>query len=260
MPSSSDSTRRFSNRVADYVRYRPGYPPGVIALLRARCALGPSRVVADIGSGTGIFTDLLLATGATVHALEPNPEMRAAAETFLAGRPGLHSQTGTAESTALAPASVDLITAAQAFHWFDPEPARREFRRILRPGGWIALIWNDRLSDGSPFLVGYEALLRTFATDYSQVNHRNVDAAAVTAFLAPAVVTFHTFPNQQIFDYAGARGRLLSSSYAPTPDDPRHAPMLDELRRLVERHGDDGHVVFAYRTIVHLARWDAATP
>ena len=126
VPMEPDPTRRFSNRVDDYVRYRPHYPPGVLDRLREGIALTPRTVIADVGSGTGISTELFLQNGNTVFAIEPNPEMRAAAERLLGGRPNFHSVRGTAEATTLPDGSVDCVVAAQAFHWFDPEKTRVE--------------------------------------------------------------------------------------------------------------------------------------
>ena len=161
-------TVRFSTRVENYVRYRPGYPDAVLAWLRAECDLTPAAVVADIGSGTGKLAELFLRNGNRVFGVEPNREMREAGEGMLAGFPNFVSVDGAAEATTLPAASVDFVTAGQAFHWFDRQTARREFARILKPGGWVVLVWNERRSD-SPFLRDYEALLREFASEYEQV-------------------------------------------------------------------------------------------
>jgi len=250
----TNATVRFSDRVADYVKARPGYPLEVIELLKNRIGLGPATVVADIGAGTGILTRLLLHTGATVHAIEPNEPMR---EALLATSPNdarLAASAGTAESTNLADASVELITAAQAFHWFDRDAARREFQRILRPGGWVALIWNGRQVDTSPFLVAYEQLLQRRATDYRTVNHRGITPTEIQAFFNPGAVERVTFPNAQHFDFEGLRRRLLSSSYAPAAGQPNHEPMLENLRAIFDEHQRNGVVVFAYETELHLGR------
>lgn len=251
-----DATTRFANRVSDYVKSRPGYPPEVIALLRERAGLGPGTDAADIGAGTGIFTRLLLEAGAqVVHAIEPNEPMRAALVTALGADPRLRAHAGTAESTGLADASVDLIVAAQAFHWFDRDRARREFQRILRPRGRVALVWNARLENASPFLAAYERLLQRRATDYARVNHRNIDRAAIASFFAPGAVERHAFPSEQIFDFDGLRGRLLSSSYAPAAGHPNHAPMVAELREIFDAHQENGRVRFLYETEVYLGRF-----
>lgn len=252
---SRDPTRRFSDRVADYVRYRPGYPLELLQTLEREAGLGPDSVVADVGSGTGISAAMLLRSGCSVYAVEPNAEMRRSAEELLGERPGFHSVAGTAEETTLPDGSVDLVTAGQAFHWFDRDTARAEFVRILRPEGRVALFWNGRRTESTPFLRAYEELLHRFGTDYRQVDHLRIGAAEFAAFFAAPYESW-SFPNQQVFDFAGLRGRLLSSSYTPAPGHPDHEPMLRELRAIFERHEDGGRVRFEYDTELHLGRLD----
>lgn len=251
------STERFSDRVRQYARYRPAYPAAALDLLQREFGLAGRRV-ADIGAGTGIFSAALLERGARVAAVEPNREMREAAEHRLGGRAeGFTSHAGTAEASGLAAASVDLVVAAQAFHWFDRDRARREFRRILVPGGGVALLWNERVLDTTAFLRGYERLLRDHAPEYGVVDHRDIGADAVAAFFAPGPVSLGEFVNRLDLDYAGLEGRLLSSSYAPLPGHPRHEPMLTELRRLFQRCEIDGRVTMEYRTRVFYGRLEA---
>lgn len=180
--------------------------------------------------------------------------MRQAGESQLASFNNFTSINGTAESTTLPDQSVDLVIAGQAFHWFDPLRARAEFARILRPPGWVSLIWNERLVDASPFLAGYEALLHQFATDYAQVDHRIITDERIAAFFHPISFTQHTYPNHQQFDYQGLRGRLLSSSYAPPEGHSQHQPMLRSLRQLYDEHEQNGQVVFEYTTRVYTAQ------
>jgi SAM-dependent methyltransferase len=246
--------QRFSSRVENYVKYRPGYPATVVDFLQSHCGLKAEQVIVDVGSGTGKLTKLFLNNGNRVLGVEPNREMREAAERLLKTYPRFESVDATAEATTLAARSVDMITAGQAFHWFDPEKTRAEFARILKPGGWVVLIWNDRKTDASPFLVDYEKLLLTFGTDYQQVNHRNIDAAAIGSFYGPGGFKQTTFPNAQIFDFAGLRGRLLSSSYAPEAGDPRHVPMIDALEQLFQKHAAKGTVSLDCDTLVYYGR------
>lgn len=248
-----DPTRRFSGRVADYVRYRPGYPEALLRALVEEAGLVPGSVVADVGSGTGISTELLLRAGGEVFAVEPNAEMRGAAEERLAGHPRFHSVAGTAEATTLPGGSVDPVVAGQAFHWFDRERFRAECRRILRPGGRVALFWNARRTEATPFLRDYEALLRRFGTDYERVDHLRLGPADFDPFFGGPYES-RRFPNEQVFDLEGLRGRLLSSSYTPGPGHPDHEPMLAELRRLFDRHQRAGRVRFEYDTELHLGR------
>lgn len=247
------STERFSSRVNDYVKYRPGYPQQVLQLLRDECGLHATSKVADVGSGTGILTHLLLATGATVFAIEPNNEMRAAAERWLSAAGKFHSVNATAEATTLPAASMDLIVAAQAFHWFKPQPTRLEFTRVLKPQAQLALIWNERPVQSTAFMDAYEALLRRYAPEYDQVTSRRVDQAAIREFFAgkeqPA-----TFANQQQFDFEGLKGRLMSSSYTPEVGNALHEPLIAGLRALFDRHQQQGQVVFPYQTLVYYGR------
>jgi SAM-dependent methyltransferase len=255
MPEESRAPeKRFSNRVADYVKYRPGYPPGVLDLLREETGLNADSVVADIGSGTGISAEFLLRAGCTVHAVEPNADMRAAAEQMLGGRPGFRSQAGSATATTLPDHSVDLIVAAQAFHWFPREATRAEFDRILKPDGWVALLWNVRRVDSTPFLVAYEALLVKHASDYGEVRHELVDEKVLGSFFRERKFSSTSFPNAQHFDYEGLKGRLLSSSYAPALGQPGHAEMMVELQRIFEAHQVGGKVTIDYETWVHWGR------
>src|SRR5580700_2673211 len=252
MPASN-ATSRFSDRVDNYVRYRPGYPREVIEELKAECGLMAEHVVADIASGTGIWTRMLLENGNPVLGVEPNAEMRKAGERLLSGFPKFTSVVGTAEATALADQSVDFVTAAQAAHWFDRARARREFVRILKPGGWLVLLWNERVTDLTAFLRDYEQLLLTYATDYQDIRHEHT-TSAINEFFDPAPFQARVFEMRQEFDHAGVEGRLLSSSYAPGPGHPRHAPMLSELRRIFEANAIEGRAVFEYRTRLYFGQ------
>lgn len=244
-----DATQRFSSRVEDYVRYRPGYPPEVIALLRSECGLTPDSVVADIASGTGIFTRLVLENGNCVFAVEPNSEMRAAGEQFLRSYPNFASVAGSAEATNLTAGTIDIITAAQAAHWFDREKARTEFVRILKPCGWAVLIWNERKTDATAFLRDYEKLLLTYGTDYDEVRHERT-TAEIGDFFAPSRCQSQAFAMRQDFDYPALEGRLLSSSYTPQRGHPKCEPMLAELQRIFAMYQVNGRVALDYETRV----------
>ena len=246
----TDPTQRFSSRVGNYVRYRPGYPSAVVDLLKKECGLTSSTVIADVASGTGIFTRMLLENGNRVFGVEPNAEMRKAGEEFLVAYPHFASVEGTAEATTLADHSVDLVTAAQAAHWFDREKARREFIRICRRGGWTVLLWNERRTESTPFLREYEQLLLAYGTDYQKVRHERT-TQEIETFFAPSPFQVRTFDYQQAFDYPALEGRLLSSSYTPQPDDAGYGPMLRELRRLFDAHQVSGQVAFQYNTLVY---------
>lgn len=246
---------RFDSRVANYAAYRPGYPPGLIAFLRGELGLGPGSAVADVGSGTGILAGMLLGEGCRVFAVEPNAAMRAAAEAALGGDANFASVAGTAEATTLADAGVDFVTAAQAFHWFDTERARAELRRVLKPGGWAVVVWNNRRTDSTAFLRDYESLLRRFGTDYAQVAATYGDENSLGKFFASGY-RVKQFDNFQLFDFDGLKGRLLSASYVPLAGHPSHGPMLAELRRVFDAHQREGQVRIEYDTDVYYGRLD----
>ena len=253
-------TQRFSDRVAYYVRYRPGYPPGLLPLLRRELDLTPSDVIADVGSGTGKLSELLLDAGHIVHAVEPNAEMRAAARERLGQRPGFHDVAGSAEASGLPDSGVDLVVAAQAFHWFRANDARREFRRILRPEGAIVLVWNRRREAG-PFLEAYERLLQRRGIDYQEVDHRTTtDCGALDAFFGRSDFPRTILPHQQRLDWEGLRGRALSSSYVPLAGQPGHDELMRELRTIYDGHQRHGQVRLEYDTEVFWSRLSDTLP
>ena len=244
----TDATQRFSSRVENYIKYRPGYPDGVVETLQSECGLTPGSIVADVVSGTGILTEMFLRNGNAVYGIDPNREMREAAERLLKDHPRFHSVAARAEETTLDDASVDFVAAGQAFHWFDREKTRREFARVLKPRGWVALIWNERVTITTPFLVAYEQLLKDYSTDYEQVDHRRIDDDVIRDFFGSDDFKLKQFKNAQVFDYEGVKGRLLSSSYAPEEGSPNYEPMLAELERIFQTYQDEGRVVFEYVT------------
>lgn len=248
-----DPTRRFSSRVENYVRYRPGYPKDIPGLLESACGLTLHSVIADLGSGTGKLAELFLTNGNPVFGIEPNREMREAGERLLKSFSNFTSIDATAEATTLPDASADFITAGQAFHWFDRKSCRTEFARILKPGGWTVLVWNDRQTQSSRFLIEYEQLLKNYATDYAKVDHKNIDDEVVREFFGYAP-SKRLLPSSQEFDYEGLKGRLLSSSYAPEQGQPHHAEMVRDLEKLFRKHRQSGRVKFIYDTVVYYGK------
>lgn len=252
-----DPTQRFSDRVEDYSKYRPGYPVALYAYLCAEAGLHPGDVVADLGSGTGLLSRLFIEHGHRVLAVEPNAAMRAAAEREFAGEENFDSLDGRAEAIPLTDASADFVVAGQAFHWFEPAATMREIRRISRRSGQAALIWNNRDLTNSAFQQAYEELLLKFGTDFTKVdNKRNLTDERIAAFFAPNKMRKASFTHQQTFDRQGLRGRLLSSSYVPTADDSHSQPMLAALDVLFDRYQNNGTVNFAYRTVVYHSSLD----
>jgi SAM-dependent methyltransferase len=250
----SDPTSRFSDRVQDYVRWRPGYPPAVLEALRRDLGLQPGHVVADVGSGTGLLSRLLVENGNVVYGVEPNREMAAVAEADLGGTGRFHSVDGRAEATSLGAGSVDLVTAGQAFHWFKVPESRAEFRRILRPGGGVALVWNLRRLDSTPFLRDYEAFLHRWSDDYEEVSAQDAKEESLRGLFGDAGWIERRFDSVQHFDFEGLRGRLLSSSYTPKQGDPRREAMLAALPAVFEAHAREGRVAFEYDTRLFLGR------
>lgn len=245
-----NSKERFSNRVDMYVQYRPSYPQEAIDYLYNIVGFRSNSEIADIGAGTGIFSKLLVARGSNVIAVEPNLEMREAAEKVLGAEPNFRSVRGSAEATGLPSRSVDFIVCAQAFHWFDRSAAQAEFRRILKPAGKVVLIWNSRLTQGTPFLEEYERLLHRFGTDYEKVSHKNILKGTLNSFFMNGGPQEARFKLRQSFDFEQLSGRLQSSSYSPLQGHPNYEPMMADLRNLFERNNQDGKVLFEYETQV----------
>lgn len=249
----TDTVERFSNRVANYVKYRPGYPREILQVFRDEMNLTKDSVVADIGSGTGISARVFLENGNRVFGVEPNAAMRAAAEEFLKDFPRFESVDGTAENTNLADDSVDLVVAAQAFHWFDQEKTPQEFRRIAREGGFVALIWNERQLDTNAFLREYEEILKNYGTDYEKVRHDNLEKEVFEKAFG-AEFSLKTFQNIQSLDFDGMRGRILSSSYMPAETDARFPPLENDLRHVFEKYAESGRIQILYNTNIFYTR------
>ena len=244
---------RFSNRVDDYVRARPGYPDEVVLWLAETFRIERSSTIADVGAGTGIASALLLRHGFNVIAVEPNHAMREAAAGLLGRNPRFRAVDATAEATTLGAASVDAVVAAQAFHWFDRHRFRSECLRILKPRGIVALLWNVRRAEASPFAAGYEALLREFATDYLTVRHENVSEEDLAAFFGGPFER-HVLDNVQILDLAGLSARLRSSTYVPAVGQKRDEPMSAALEALFRSHQRDGSVAMEYELRMYASR------
>lgn len=245
----TDSVERFSDRVANYVKYRPDYPREIVSYLVANCGLTRESVVADVGCGTGISSRMFLENGNRVFGVEPNHAMRAAAEKYLAQFPWFTAVDGTSDATTLEDDSVDLVVAAQAFHWFDAEGTRPEFDRILKPDGYTVLIWNERSLNADDFHREYEALLLKYANDYVAVRHDKIATAELAAFLGDNFGSA-VFANSQTFDLEGLLGRLLSASYMPNENSPNHAALITDLSSLFAKYERDGRITVSYDTNV----------
>jgi ubiquinone/menaquinone biosynthesis C-methylase UbiE len=245
-----DPTQRFSDRVENYAKFRPNYPDALIRFVQER--LAAPAPIADIGSGTGILSDQLLGAGYTVFGVEPNEPMRLEGEHRLGRRPGFQSVAGTAESTTLAPGSVQAITCAQSFHWFDRTKTQPEFKRILRAPNLVLLIWNERSSED--LMEEYDRILEESTPDYRRVSQRNISDADVAEFFAPAPVELFRFPHAQRLNQEAFIGRVLSSSYVPNVGQPGHDTVMEKMGAFFEKHAQAGSLDFLYQTRVYLAR------
>jgi SAM-dependent methyltransferase len=252
--TGSASTLRFSDRVEAYLAGRPRYPAAMVTHLErigALPALPIPGVIADIGVGTGLSAEPFLAAGHRVIGIEPNAPMRAAGAEFLARYPNFEARDGTADATGLADGVVDLVVAAQAFHWFDPRRFRAESLRILRPGGWASLIWNDRDLTATPFLAGYEALLVEFGNDYRAIRYRHQGTEAIPLYFDGRVPTVAEFRHQRRLDWSMLVALAGSASYLPAPGQPRHAELVVALRVLFNSHAEGGTIDMRYTCRVH---------
>jgi len=249
----ANTLERFTTRVANYVKYRPTYPKEVLRFLQNELHLQTDSVVADIGSGTGISTKMFLENGNTVYGVEPNEPMRRAAEDFLRDFPNFKSVDGTSENTTLPDRSIDFVTAAQAFHWFEPKKTRAEFKRILKPDAHVVLIWNERQLDTNEFLREYEKFLLEFGTDYAKVRHDYLPKEKLNGFFTGGFQTA-TFQNSQIFDFEGLQGRVLSSSYMPSDGDARFEEMTKSLLRLFTKHQENDRITVLYDTKIYYGK------
>lgn len=250
-----NSKKRFSSRVDNYKKFRPSYPEGIISFLEAEKILYKNSIIADIGSGTGILSELFLKNGNSVYGIEPNFNMRSAAERMLNKYSTFISIDGSAESTTMKDNSVDMITVGQAFHWFDQKKARKEFLRILKPVGFVVIIWNNRKRSGSTFLEAYEDLLLSYGTDYRKISNIQIDFKDFYRVGKNSEgYKREVVDNYQYLDYPGLKGRLLSSSYTPLDDHPNYNNMITELKKIFNENNQNGEVKFEYETEVYYGR------
>lgn len=240
-------TERFTETVQDYIKYRPSYPKEVLQTLINECGLTPKSIIADIGSGTGFLAKLFLDNGNEVYGVEPNKEMREAGEEYLKEYKNFRSVNGTAEATTLENKSVDFVTAGTAFHWFDPVKTKQEFKRILKPNGWVLLVWNVR-DMNSDLIRDYEELIIKYGTDYKDSNARKFNQTIGEEFFTPNKMYEKFFPYKQQFDWKGFQGRILSASYSLRPGDAKYPEMMHELKTIFDRYQQNGVVEFLYQT------------
>ena len=246
-----DNTTRFTDRVEYYAAFRPTYPDSVIEYLRHEVGVVPGSVVVDVGSGTGISSDLFLRHGHEVYAVEPNAGMRKAAELALRHHPGFHSVDATAEHTTLPEACADVIVSASAFHWFDAALARAEFRRILRPGGVVIVMGNGRRKGGSLFTRAYDELVHKSSVPARAHENRE---ERVREFVGDGMQT-GGIEYTELLNYRALSGRTLSYSTIPLAGQPGHETMMRELRVLFDAAAKGSSVEYEGQVKLYWNRW-----
>lgn len=249
-------TGRFTRKAEAYSKYRPSYPKGILEILNSQIGFTKDKVVADVGSGTGILSKIFLDNGNFVYGIEPNDEMRSFAERSLADYPKFVSINRIAESTGLPNASIDLVTAGQALHWFDREGARREFARILKTTGYVMIVYNERKKEDGTM------------DDYDRIIDRNavksetpdIDAKYLEKFFDSKDYMEFTVSNEQVLDFEGLLGRATSASYLPSKGDPGYDLLESDLRKLFDTYQRDGKIVLRYGTLLFLGQIHGTKP
>jgi len=247
-----DTYRHYSRIVENYSRYRPRYPHQFMAWLSAECDLSPAHTVADIGSGTGLLAELFLQHGNYVYGVEPNVDMRVAAEQRFHTYPLFTSIAATAEATTLADNSVHMITVGNAFHWFNHDQARHEFVRILIPHGWVVLVWNLERNNGSPFAMAFEQFWQTHIDPSARFAglHERKRPDYLTHFFGPDNLKEKRLDNYQVCNFETLKGLALSFLKAPQVNEPQYPAMLDELKALFNHYQENGTVTLEYDTAI----------
>ena len=249
---AEDFTRRFTGRALFYSTSRPSYPMRILDILRTEIGFDRTFVVADVGSGTGLLSELFLTNGNHVIGVEPNDDMRIFAEKRLGKFPKFLSVKGRAERTSLETAKIDLVTVGQALHWFDCEAASKEFARILKPNGHVCIVYNDRNNEDS-FMKEYDQIVSKYARD--RANVPTIDRAYLSKFFKNRKYSKFSMSNEQPLDLEGLLGRMTSASYMPSPsDEEQFTAMKEMVARLFRTHERMGKVRMLYDTTVFLGK------
>lgn len=243
----NNNTDKFTDKASNYQSFRPSYPTELINYLYTRVGLSEKNTIADIGSGTGLFSAPLLQHGSTVYAVEPNTDMREAANTHLAQYPRFHSIAASAEHTGLPSQSIDFITVAQAFHWFDQLAFKAECQRLLKPNGKVILIWNGR--DFSHPVIQAEYELRQKYSSKQSKEDPSRFAKDWTAFFTDGICEYKTCRNDQLLSKEAFIGLTLSRSWAPTEQETaKYQEFITELTAIFERYQENQHIIFPQLT------------
>jgi ubiquinone/menaquinone biosynthesis C-methylase UbiE len=247
MEQHSPYAKRFCGRADVYSKYRPRYPQAIISILESEISFDNEKVVADIGSGTGLLAEVFLHNGNVVWCVEPNAEMRSAAEHNLDTYKNFHSASATAENTTLESSSVDLVTVGQALHWFDPEKSKKEFSRILKLGGKVAIVYNERKEQGG-LMSEYESLVKSYAKDGAKVPE--IDDPYLERFFGLGKFKKFIVPNSQQLDLEGLLGRASSASYFPRREEAGFEILRKSLTQLFQKYQVGEKVEFLYNTLL----------
>jgi ubiquinone/menaquinone biosynthesis C-methylase UbiE len=246
-----DFTQRFTGRAESYSKYRPSYPIQILDIFEKEAKFDSTKVVADIGSGTGILSRLFLENGNKVFGVEPNDDMRRLAELNLEEFQKFESIKGTAENTGLEDESVDLIAVAQALHWFDPEKSWREFRRIAKHGCYLCVLYNDRKKDDpSGITHEYEEIIQKYARNKPKLER--IEDDILSQFFKEWSFKKFSLPNKQILEFEGFLGRVSSASYMPRPSDLEFSAVERELKDVFDKHHKDSKITLSYDTNIFL--------
>lgn len=245
-------TERFTDVVEAYTKFRPGYPGEIVEILIKNYLIGKNCILADVGSGTGIFSKLFVETGFFVYGVEPNEMMRKQSENEFAYSDCFKAIDGTAEETSLDSESIDVIMAAQSFHWFETKKALKEFSRILKPDGHIVIVWNERNSKENSFMDKYEKLLIKYCSDYKETNHKRYTYETMKDLFEDKNIELYMINHFQDLNCEGLTGRVKSCSYCPKSDHKNFKPLMEGLTDLFSSNQSNGVVQFDYNTLMYV--------
>lgn len=248
-----DNTNRFTGKAKEYTKSRPGYPKEFLDYLFTDIGFCSDSVIADIGSGTGKLTKELLRLGCIVYAVEPNFDMRETAERELGGFDKFNSLPGSAEKTGIADNSVDFVTVAQAFHWFDHKAFGAECRRILKTDGSVVLVWNMR-DEKSGIVKANDIVCRKYCPKFTGFSGGiNFDDEKISAFFG-GEYNIKVFENNLSFDRDGFISRNLSSSYALSEGDKDYDEYISALNKIFDEYSDGEILIMPNITTVYVGR------
>lgn len=246
---------RYSSKTDDYAKYRPNFPNEIVEFLYSNDFINSNSIIADIGSGTGRFTRLLLEKGNKVYGVERNDEMRAKAEQLLSQYSNFISIRGSAEETVLTDNTIDLITAAQAFHWFNKEKCLSEFKRIIKKNGKVLILWDDFLTNYNNFSIEYGKVLNKYRiVELGQMEKRFTRTEMISDFFRNNKYETLSFTHEIYQNFNSIKGGALSASFTPKPDEVNYKPFLLELQEVFEKFQSEGKVLTAFQTICYLGK------